>query len=756
MDDPKLEIVRIPLIFWKLDEKNLAAHLVGTDYELIGQNQVKLKSMFSEQIQKDERLEDFRNFPEVEKPRLLLIRLTVRPSFMERGTAFPTSEILHLKVPMIYGLGKYQSYECFFPLFRLKFHCYLKEQIRMLGEHYAKDFLLKCSPEEAYSYLLPGEPWLDELRVNLKPEKAGSKKTGLFSEKDMVSGVAEKLPHAKGLRQKIKIFPDAAWEQSAYIDKVYGKIYYERANIILTGERGVGKSAVIHEVIRRIDKQSTGHNLSFWRTTPRQIISGARYLGDWQELFEDFLDEMQAMRGVLWLEDILSLLYTGGDGPEDSMAAFMLPFIKKRKFQIIGEMTVPELEAARRILPGFAEHFQIIRMEEMDQSATLKIFDLFNDYSSKNLKVQFDREALQLSFRLLNRFIPYEQFPGKAIRFLSGLVSAAIDKNTSNIEEKEIIEAFTDKSGMPDFILRDDIMLDKNELREYFTSQIIGQDEAMDKVTSVIKVYKTAVNNPQKPIATMIFAGPTGVGKTAAVKLLAEYFFGHGQKTDPLIRLDMSEFQHPAQIQRLIGSGGREPGKMVRFVRERPFCVLLLDEIEKAHPLIFDALMTVFDEGILVDAHGRQTDFRNTIIIMTTNLGSKAGTSIGLAKSREVDYTGPIRNHFRPEFFNRIDHTVIFRPLGPSVIREIARKELRELESREGFKKNNISLRFTEEVIDYIAETGFDKNFGARPLQRAIEKNITTKLARYLLRNKNLKDCVLNVGVDKGEIVIDL
>ncbi len=193
---------------------------------------------------------------------------------------------------------------------------------------------------------------------------------------------------------------------------------------------------------------------------------------------------------------------------------------------------------------------------------------------------------------------------------------------------------------------------------------------------------------------------------------------------------------------------------MVQFVRERPFCVLLLDEIEKAHPLIFDALMTVFDEGILVDAHGRQTDFRNTIIILTTNLGSRAGSSIGLAKSREVDYIGPIRNHFRPEFFNRVDHVVIFRPLGASVIHDIARKELGELENREGFKKNNISLRFTEAVIDHIAETGFDKNFGARPLQRAIEKNIITKLAKHLLKNKNLKNYVLQVGYEKGEVKI--
>jgi len=754
-EDFAQEMVKIPVIFWNIDDKNVVGQVVGTSYQLLGDDPEKIKMQFSEQIKQDQLKYSMRNFCEIEQPALLNVRVPVRPFFRMEESIFPVVEELLINVPVVFGLGKYQSYECYLPLFMEVFHCYEKEQVKELTKKIAVDFLQGLDPFIVYSYLFFGEPRLDEFKVTLKSARKQPKAYNPLDRLDFLIRVAEKQPPIKSEKQKIRIFPDNAWERGDFTDKVVEKINLENANLIIVGEPGTGKTAVMNEAIRRISKLPDYQNLTFWRSTPTQIVSGAKYLGEWQKLCENLVEELESIGAILWLQDMFSLLTTNGTSAADSMAAFLLPFLKQQKFRIAGEMTPKELEAARKLLPGFVEHFQILHLNEMDKEKTLKIFDLFNGYTSRNYGVEFTSETLHLAYRLLNRFLPYEKFPGKAIRFLSDVVSNSIENGITKIKTNEIITAFVSKTGLPDFFLRDDILLDKSELINHFTTQIIGQEDAIERITSVIKVFKTGINNPQKPIATMVFAGPTGVGKTASAKLIAGYFFGHGQKSDPLVRFDMSEFQHPGQIDRLIGSGASsEPGKLIRFVRENPFSVVLFDEIEKANPAIFDVLMTVFDEGTLTDAHGRITDFRNTIIVMTTNLGSQNRESIGLVKPAKKDFLSPVKNYFRPEFFNRIDHLVVFNPLDQQTIRNIAIKELNELQQREGFQKRNIKINFTDATTDFIARTGFDKNLGARPLQRAIEQHVTTKLAKHLLQHKRLKNTTLVVDFADDKIVI--
>ena len=777
-DEEGIEIIKLPVLFWKIDKDNLAAQVIDSPYELIGQDAGKMKLMFTDKIHKDVNVIGKNELPELKDVTLRHIKVDIRPAHRERARLFPVSENLELIIPMVVGKGRYENYECFFPLFRESFHCYRKDQITLLGEHFAKEILRKKDPLELYKMLLNAEPKLDEIRIKVNHKQMKISLFRDFSTTGTLGQIAESVPHRRGIRKKISIFPQTAWEQKEHVESLIGKIAFERAHVLLVGAKATGKSAVIYEAIRRLDKgvkrpepvkdksipgkndnggvETQSMKGAFWRTTARQVTSGAKYLGEWQQICEELVDDLSGSDASLWIEDIMSLITTGGDGPEDSVAAFMMPFLKQKKFIIVGEVSPKELEAARRMLPGFADLFQIIRIDEMEKSKVLKIFHLFNDYTSSNYKISFEREALELAYRLLNRFVVYEKFPGKAISFLSLLVSNAMDKHQKEIGTADVIKAFSDKTGLPEIILRDDMLLNKEELNNYFTSRIIGQQQAIDKISSVIKIYKTGINNPGKPIATMVFAGPTGVGKTASVKLLAEYFFGHGQKSNPLVRLDMSEFQHPDQISRMIGSAGSGPGKMIQHVRERPFCVVLLDEIEKANPAIYDALMTMFDEGMLIDAFGRVTDFRNAIIIMTTNLGSGSGQSIGLMKTQERDYLGPVKNHFRPEFFNRIDHVVTFGSLDPDTIRNIAEKELRELGEREGFAKNNISLSFADEVVKHIAETGFHKDYGARPLQRTIEKKITAPLAKYLLKNKGLRNCEFHISMSEDRIMVDV
>lgn len=207
----------------------------------------------------------------------------------------------------------------------------------------------------------------------------------------------------------------------------------------------------------------------------------------------------------------------------------------------------------------------------------------------------------------------------------------------------------------------------------------------------------------------------------------------------------MSEFSTSAHIYRLIGDGNKEPGKLIQDIRENPFSILLLDEIEKADHSIFDALLTILDEGILVDAYGRITDFRNTIIIMTSNLGTHTKSSVGFEQNTSPHYDASIKAFFRPEFYNRLDVITLFKALSEDIIRKIAEKELKEIEQREGFSKNNIKIVFTEQLVNYIARKGFDEKYGARPLQRTIEKLVISKLAKYILQTKNIHACTIQI-----------
>ncbi len=755
-DEHRRRVVKIPVVFWRVNKDNIVGQVVGTDYELIGDDQEKIKLQFVDYINRQYEKNTFVQITVIDQPKLKIINVPYHPVYYGMASsAFPSAEKLTIRAPLVYGKGEYLSYECFFPLFQLSFQSFELEKIESMAVMLATSHLQESSPNYAYSCLMIGKPWLDEIRVTLRSKGRNQNEIQINDENiGQLKQVAEQLPLIKSARQKTRIIPVNVWERAENIDLVVEKITIEKANLIITGESGVGKTAVLNEAIRKISGQDNKDGLTFWRTNPRQIGAGAKYLGEWQEKCKLLMSDLKSIGGVLWLEDILTLLDVGGYGAEDSMAAFMLPYLKSKDFQVIGEMTPRQLDAFRKLLPGFVEHFQVVHIDEMDQEKSLRVFELFNGLITRNYGVSIERAGLYLSYRLLKRFLPYEKFPGKAIRFLGDIAGTAIDKNRMTITENEIIAAFVKKTGLPEIFLRDELKLDKDGLKTFFTSKIVGQDEAVEKLSSVIKVYKTGINNPNKPIATMVFAGPTGVGKTATAILLAEYFFGHGQKSKPLIRFDMSEFQHIGQVERLIGSSGSEPGKLIQFVREHPFCVVLFDEIEKANLLIYDALMTTFDEGILTDAHGRTTDFRNSIIIMTTNLGSQVGESIGLVKSKKKDYLRPIKNFFRPEFYNRIDHILVFNSLDKKGIRNIARNELAALQFREGFDKRNITLSFTEATIEFIALTGFDKNFGARPLQRAIEHHLITKLAKHLLANKNLKDVELMIDCIDDQIII--
>ncbi len=753
-----MEKLTYPLLCFQLNENAILGILVGTPYQVVEATQNKLKSVLIDHLTKIYKKDGDYPLLELEAPTLRMIETTMRPTYRFGHSAFPLSSKVKIAMPLVYGEAEPNVFECFLPLLDESFYCYDIGQLDSLARHFISNSLDEKGPEEIYRLAGYPMPTLDVVTLKVKEDSFFTYTWNVTQTPKVLERLAERYPYPKAVQRNLASSPDAAWELDEYVAQVVEKLMQQRASVLVVGNHGVGKSAVLRQAFRKLVSFSkkTENEQSFWRIQAQRFTATSKYLGDWQETAEEMVWELGVMNGILWVEDIVRLLREGGKGVEDSVAAYLLPFMQQGKLQITGEVTPQELESMRRLLPGFVESMQLVELPELPERSLAVVLDKFNAHVQQAYKISLTQDALNTSTRLLRRFYPYESFPGKSIRFLGECVSEAIFHKKNEIHKRDVLAQFIRRTGLPELFLRDDLLLDQVALRNFFNEKIIGQEAATEKLTDVIKVFKAGLNNPQKPITTLVFAGPTGVGKTAAAQALAQYFFGLGQKTSPLIRIDMSEFQHPSQITRFLGTG-TEPGKLVQQVRERPFAVLLLDEAEKATPAIFDAFLTVLDEGMLVDAFGRVTNFRNCIIILTTNLGASNRASIGYGNRMPDDetYRSAISKFFRPEFVNRIDHVVVFQPLAQDSIRLIAQKELEEVKSREGFAKRNLKIKFTLRTEAYIAQVGFHEKYGARPLQRAVEDVIVKELAKWLLENPAVEGRELVVDVDEvGKLTV--
>ncbi len=748
-----MEKLNYPLLCFKINEESYLGMLVGTDFQVVDASIRKIKSVLTDHLNRQYQKEGDYPLLELTSPTLKMVEVTIKPTYRNNSGAFPLSKNVRLSTPLVYGEEEPGVYDCYLPLLNENFYCYDLRQLDSLAKHFIISSLDMTPPEELYQYINYPEPTLDLVTLKVNENIFFKYDWNKSQEPKLLERLAEKYPYPKAIQKRISALPDAAWELERYVDQIAEKLIHQRACVLVTGNHGAGKSAALRQAMRKIHalaKKENSH-YTFWRIQAQRITASSKYLGEWQESVEEMIWELGMVNGILWVEDLNQMLMEGGKGAEDSVAAYILPFIQSGRLQLAGEATPQQLESMRRRLPGFVESLQIVEIPDMTPAVIQAVFEKFTAFVRQNLKINIHENALQQSIQLLRRFYPYESFPGKGIRFLGEVIGEAQLAGQSDISRQDIIRHFIRRTGLPELFLRDDILLDQDDLRSFFTQRIIGQEEAVSKLTDIVKVFKAGLNNPHKPITTLIFAGPTGVGKTASAKALADYFFGKGQKQSPLIRIDMSEFQHPSQIVRFLGAD-KQPGKLVSDVRERPFAVLLLDEAEKADPSIFDAFLTVLDEGMLVDAFGRVTNFRNCIIILTSNLGASNRRSMGFGSGLPTDetYRSAIGKHFRPEFVNRIDGIVVFQPLLEDSIRNIALKELEEVKRREGFEKMGLTLNFTEKLIQYLTRIGFDEKYGARPLQRALEDEIIKPIANWLLHHADLQNSTLDIDFEDG------
>ncbi len=748
-----MEKITYPILYYELNEQASLGLLVGTDYQLVEKDIASLKTGLHNYINQQYKKYDDYWIVNILEPKLKIIEIPVRPTYQTDQGRYPMTKDLRIPIPCIYGENHQGYFECYLPLLDDRFFYYEAKQFKALATHFCKNALNQMPPEQLHRMMLYGTPLLETIVLKIKTNRVFNYNWGddVRPKTKILNRLAEEYPYPKSITKNSATLPDAAWELTHFVEEITDKLIQQNANIIIVGNHGVGKSAVLKQVFKRLGNQVRKGQLeaSFWRIMSQRITASAKYLGEWQETCEALVQELKLVNGILWVQDLIQLIRIGGQGPEDSVAAFLLAFLQQGDLQIIGEITPQELESMRRFLPGFVENFQIVTIKELSEAKIHSILYQFAEYSAKNLKITIPEGAISLIYRLLVRYYPYESFPGKAVNFLGKCISLAQINQEKKVTKTKVIENFIQQTGLPELFLKDELLLDQTDLKNHFNQHIVGQQTAVDKMTSVVKIFKAGLNNPYKPIQTLLFAGPTGVGKTASAKALADYFFGKGQKQSPLIRIDMSEFQHPGMIHRFIGSG-KEVGKLVQLVREKPFSVLLLDEVEKADSSIFDALLTVLDEGMLVDAFGRVTSFKNTIIIMTTNLGASSRQSIGFGgtSSDESAYLSAISGFFRPEFVNRIDGLVFFNPLNKADIKKITLKELESLKKREGFVKRKLNLQFSDTLVAYLVSIGFDEKYGARPLQRAIENTLVNPMANWLLNHPKVENANLQLGYE--------
>jgi ATP-dependent Clp protease ATP-binding subunit ClpC len=579
-------------------------------------------------------------------------------------------------------------------------------------------------------------------------------------------------------------------------------------NPVLIGEPGVGKTAIVEGIAQRIvdgDVPDTLRDKRLMQLDLAGLVAGTRYRGDFEERLKKVIDEIRARSDdlIVFIDELHTVV--GAGAAEGAMGAsnMLKPALARGELHIIGATTIDEYRKNIEKDAALERRFQPILVPEPSVTDTIEILRGLSDRYEAHHQVRFTDEALVAAAELSDRYITDRFLPDKAIDLVDqagarvrlrtktpardrrereqrlerlrrekdeavaaedyqragalrdeiaslterpGGEDADGERTVPEVTAADIAEVVSRATGIPVAQLTAEEKDRLLRLEEHLHRRVIGQDEAVLAVAEAVRRSRAGLGDPHRPIGSFLFLGPTGVGKTELARALAEALFGSEGR---MVRIDMSEFQERHTVSRLVGAppgyvGYEEAGQLTEAVRRTPYAVLLLDEIEKAHPDVFNILLQVLDDGRLTDGQGRTVDFKNTVVIMTSNLGSDVigrralgfgaaggdGGSPGDQQLRDR-IMQRLRESFRPEFLNRIDDIIIFRHLDETQLRQITSLLLEETTRR--LHAQAITVEFTTEAIDWLARRGFQPEFGARPLRRTIQREVDNRLSGMLL-----------------------
>lgn len=530
-------------------------------------------------------------------------------------------------------------------------------------------------------------------------------------------------------------------------EKLGGK---QPESVLLVGASGVGKTAIFHQlVLSAVELQM--ELVEFWQTDGSRLIAGMSGFGQWQQRCTELVKELEKKPAVIHLGNLVELIESGkGAGLKRGIADFLRPFMARGKITTVAECTAEQLKVVAQQAPQLLDVFYQLDVATPDarQTGEVLLEIATHDLSKRNKSIE--PSGITAINQLHQRFARYSAMPGRAIRFFRNLIEDT--ETTQTISADLVTDRFSDETGLPKFLLKDSQRLDLPATKQWFEQRVIGQPEPIELITDLLAVVKSNLNREGRPIASLMFIGPTGVGKTQTAKALAEFMYRDEKK---LVRFDMSEYKDPYSAERLIGGlGSNQQGLLTSKVRENPFTVVLLDEFEKAHSQVYDLFLQVLGEGRLTDGQGRLVDFSTCVIIMTSNLGSESFREVSLGfqsdtNNRQEEY----RDHFvrkvqqqvRPEFFNRIDRVVPFSPLAPDAVEKIAQRELELIRKRYGIVNRSIDFKIHKSAPKYLAKIGYEPKYGARPLKRAIHQRLVQPLAKQLLAKGDETPLKINV-----------
>jgi ATP-dependent Clp protease ATP-binding subunit ClpA len=535
-------------------------------------------------------------------------------------------------------------------------------------------------------------------------------------------------------------------------------------NPLLVGEAGVGKTAIAEGLARRIVEEEVPEILRGARVYSLDmgsLLAGTKYRGDFEQRLKAVLKELSdAPNAVLFIDEIHTLIGAGAaSGGTMDASNLLKPALSNGQLKCIGATTYKEYRGIFEKDHALSRRFQKIDVPEPSVEQTIAILRGLRSRFEEHHSVKYSAAALSSAAELSARFINDRHLPDKAIDVIdeAGAAQRILPKSKQKkiIGKHEIEEIISKIARIPPRSVSSD---DRNALKTLdrdLKAVVFGQNKAIDAIATAIKMSRSGLGNPQKPIGNFLFSGPTGVGKTEVARQLA-YAMGM-----PLHRFDMSEYMERHAVSRLIGAppgyvGFEQGGLLTEAISKQPHAVVLLDEIEKAHPDVFNILLQVMDHGTLTDNNGRKADFRNVVVIMTTNAGAEAlnKTQIGFTQnSASGDEMADIKRTFTPEFRNRLDAIISFAPLDHEVILRVVDKFLMQLEEQLHDKK--VEVVFTDALKDYLAKHGFDPQMGARPMARLIQDTIRSALADELLFGKLANGGKVTVDVKDGKVVLD-